>query len=73
MPHNTQEKELTICGETYYNVPMIKKFMGGTIHVETIKSKIREKKLKAIKLNRELWAKPSWIIEYIKKLETAVK
>lgn len=67
------EKEKTICGETFYNVPKICAFMGGMIHAETVKSKIREKKLKAIKLNRELWSKPSWVVDYLKKLESSSK
>lgn len=68
-----QEKETNICGETYYNVPKICAFMGGLVHPETIKAKIRSGKLKAIKLKRELWAKPSWIIDYMKSLENTEK
>lgn len=71
MCHNIKPKELLICGEKYYNVAKIREFMGGTIHTETIKAKIRAGKLKAVKMTRELWAKPSWVIDYMKTLETA--
>lgn len=67
------EKEQTICGETFYNIPKVCAFMGGLIHPETIKAKIRGNKIKAVKLNRELWIKPEWALDYLKTLENKKK
>lgn len=67
------EKEKTICGATFYNIPKTCAFMGGLIHPETIKAKIRGKKLKALKLSREFWIKPEWALEYLRTLENTNK